>query len=52
MVKDLKEGQPEVNVLRIRMPHKSSRVISTDSVWEIRHIRRLAYLNLRDPEST
>ncbi|KEH33558.1 hypothetical protein MTR_3g046370 [Medicago truncatula] len=36
MVKDMKEGQPEVNVLRRRIPHRSWRVISTDFVKDNR----------------
>jgi len=32
MVEDLKQGKPEVNVLRRRMPHRRWRVTSTDSV--------------------
>jgi len=36
MVENMKEGQSEVNVLRRRMPHRSWRVMSTDSVKDIR----------------
>jgi hypothetical protein len=37
MGEDLEEGQPEVNVLRRRMPHRSWRVISIDYVEDIKH---------------
>jgi len=45
MVEDLMEGQPKFNVFRRRMPHKSWRVSSTDSVKDIRLKSLLAYLD-------
>jgi len=45
MVEDLKEGQPDVNILKRRMPHRSRRVTATDSMKVIRLRSWLAYLD-------
>jgi len=45
MAEDQEEGQPEVNILRRRMAHRSWRVISKD--YQAQNLT--GYLDLRDP---